>query len=181
MATKLAEKYYDFHTLVLICDETGNQQRLDQYIKLYKNMDFSQYAINWYLRQNKRGDLFERFKHNQEELAKYLGDHPTLAWIQSVFNGDLSHASRILFMLAQSETNLIARKKTMLSMAKLTLLAGDQDLTSLLTDINTQLLLVDYQKQLPPNLLANLGFDIKNMKVLKPEEIIDVNYLFINY
>lgn len=31
LAVKLAEKYHDFKTLLLICDKTKNQERLDEY------------------------------------------------------------------------------------------------------------------------------------------------------
>lgn len=170
----MAEKYFDFQTLVQICDLTENQTRLDEYIEKYKEMNFSQFAINWHMRQNKRGDLFQRFKHNQADLTKFLGDHPSLAWIQSVFNGDLTNASKILFMLAQNETELIARKKTILSLAKLTGLATNDDLSVHISHINSELALIGYQENLPKHLLLLFGYDTENLKVLKPEEIIHV-------
>lgn len=34
-ATKLAEKYLDFQTLVQLCEITKNQDRLDQYIQKF--------------------------------------------------------------------------------------------------------------------------------------------------
>lgn len=40
-----------------------------------------------------------------------MRDHPTLGWIQLVFNGDFERASKILFQLAQSETEFVQRKK----------------------------------------------------------------------
>lgn len=36
LAAKLAEKYLDFQTLVIICDRTNNQARLDEYIERFK-------------------------------------------------------------------------------------------------------------------------------------------------
>lgn len=35
LAAKLGEKYLDFQTLVIICDKTDNQQRLDEYIERF--------------------------------------------------------------------------------------------------------------------------------------------------
>lgn len=175
LAAKLAEKYFDFQTLVHICDLTENQPRLDEYIEKYKEMHFSQFAINWHLRQNKRGDLFARFKHNQADLTKFLGDHPSLAWVQSVFNGDLTNASKILFMLAQAETELMARKKTVLSLAKLTAFASNDELSMHISHINSELALIGYQENLPKHLLMIFGYDTESPKVLKPEEIIHVS------
>ena len=114
LAAKLAEKYLDFQTLVVICDRTENQERLDEYIIRYQDYEFSQFAINWHLRQNKQGDLFERFKGNQAALSQFLGDHPSLAWIQLVFNGDFGRAAQILFQLAHDETEYLSRKKVLM-------------------------------------------------------------------
>lgn len=111
MAAKLAEKYLDFQSLVVICDETDNQERLNSYIQKYEEYDFSQFAINWHLRQNRQGEVFERFKDNQAALSQFLRDHPTLGWIQLIFNGDFGRASKILYQLAESETEFIQRKK----------------------------------------------------------------------
>lgn len=175
LAAKLSEKYLDFNTLVLICDRTKNQARLDEYIQRFQENNFSQYAINWHLQQNKRGDLFERFKHNQSDLSRFLGDHPSLAWIQAIFNGDLIKASSVLFSLAQAETELVQRKKTMLSLAKLTCLAADEDLSDHIMQINNELRLIEYQSQIPIRLLSIFGYDTDNPKVLKEEEIINVS------
>lgn len=178
LAIKLAEKYLDFQILVQICDQTSNQERLDEYIDKYKEMEFSQFAINWHLRQNKRGDLFERFKHNQADLSKFLGDHPSLAWVQCIFNGDLGRAAKILTMLAQNETELVRRKKTMLSLAKLACTAADEDMSVQLAIINVELFIISYQDIIPEHLLNAFGYDLANPPVLKAEEIINVRLLF---
>lgn len=175
LATKLAEKYLDFQTLVQICDSTDNQQRLDEYIRKYQSLNFSQFAINWHLRQNKRGDLFERFKHNQADLSRFLADHPSLAWVQAVFNGDMAKAGRVLIELANAEQELVARKKTMLSLAKLVSLAADEDLHGQVAGINADLRLIEYQSLLGAELLEAFGYDTVDQKVLKVEEIINVS------
>lgn len=126
------------------------------------------------MRQNKRGDLFERFKHNQADLAKFLSDHPSMAWIQSVFNGNMSKASRILFELAQNETELLARKKTILSLGKLTSIAADDDKSMQIAHINSELHLIKFQDDVPLHLLDAFGYDTEQPKVLKAEEIINV-------
>ncbi|XP_037820765.1 nuclear pore complex protein Nup133 [Lucilia sericata] len=174
-AAKLAEKYLDFQSLVLLCDVTNNQERLDSYIKKYEEYDFSQFAINWHLRQNRQGEVFERFKGNQAALSQFMRDHPTLGWIQLVFNGDFERASKILFQLAQSETEFVQRKKSMLSLAKLSAFASTgSDLSLQLETINAELNIVDYQEQLSEHLLLAFGYDVEHQKVLKIEEIINL-------
>lgn len=101
----------DFQSLVLICDMTNDQDRLDHYIKKFESHNFSQFAINWHLRQNRQGEVFERFKGNQAALSQFMRDHPTLGWIQLVFNGYFERAAKILFQLAQNETEFVQRKK----------------------------------------------------------------------
>ncbi|XP_055904210.1 nuclear pore complex protein Nup133 [Eupeodes corollae] len=174
LAAKLAEKYLDFQSLVVICDQTGNQDRLDGYIEKYQEYDFSQFAINWHLRQNRQGDVFERFKGNQAALSQFLRDHPSLGWIQLIFNGDFDRAAGILFQLGQDETEFVQRKKSILSLAKLASLAADSDLSNQVTEINAELNLVDYQEQLNEQLLLSYGYDVENPKVLKAEEIINL-------
>ncbi|KAL9894750.1 LOW QUALITY PROTEIN: nuclear pore complex protein Nup133 [Glossina fuscipes fuscipes] len=174
-AAKLAEKYLDFQSLVIICDVTDNQERLDGYIKKYEDHDFSQFAINWHLRQNRQGEVFERFKGNQAALSQFMRDHPTLGWIQLVFNGDFERASKILFQLAQSEVEFLQRKKSMLSLAKLAAFAAaDSDLSLQLETINAELNIVEYQEQLNADVLEAFGYDIEQQKVLTIEEIINL-------
>ncbi|XP_017082758.1 nuclear pore complex protein Nup133 [Drosophila eugracilis] len=173
-AAKLAEKYKDFQSLVVICDETQDKERLDEYTRRYE--EFSQYAINWHLRQNRRGEVFERFKGNQTALAQFMRDHPSLGWIQLIFNGDFERAAKVLYELSLCETEFVARKKSMLSLAKLAAFAAaDSDLTAQVEKINADLTLVEYQSQLSHDVLQAFGFDTIEQKVLKAEEIINLN------
>lgn len=173
-AAKLAEKYLDFQSLVLICDETEDKDRLDEYTRKYEEFDFSQYAINWHLRQNRHAEVFERFKGNQTALAQFMRDHPSLGWIQLMFNGDFDRAAKVLFDLAQCETEFVARKKSMLSLAKLASLTVSSDLSAHVEKINQELTVIEYQSHLGHDVLQNFGFDATDQRVLKPDEIINV-------
>ncbi|XP_055603804.1 nuclear pore complex protein Nup133 [Uranotaenia lowii] len=174
LAAKLAEKYLDFQILVVICDKTNNQSRLDDYIERFKEHDFSQFAISWHMRQNKQGDIFQRFKGNKAELARFLTDHPSLAWIQLVFNGELGQAAEVLCSLAQNEKELVNRKRVMLSLSKLCALAAEGDFSTQISEINSEAKLLDLQEQIPEEILNIYGYDTKNAKVLSPEEIVDL-------
>lgn len=173
LAIKLAEKYLDFQTLVIVCDRTENQVKLDEYIQRYAEYNFSQIAINWHLRQNKRADLFERFKHNQSALGQFLVDHPSLAWLQLIFNGEYGNAGRILMELALRESESVQRKKTILSLAKLSFCATQENSESV-ERINQELNLIEYQMGLKVELLQAFGFDAQNQRPLTAEEIIDL-------
>ncbi|XP_035903262.1 nuclear pore complex protein Nup133 [Anopheles stephensi] len=175
MAAKLAEKYLDFQTLVEICDKTNNQERLDEYIERYKEHDFSQFAISWHMNQNKQGDILHRFKNNQSALARFLVDHPSMAWIQLLFNGELAQAADVLLSLAQREKELLARKRAILCLAKLCLLAAEGDTFQGQIDaINAELDLIEIQENIPTEILDIFGYDTKHVKVLTPEEIVDL-------
>ncbi|EDW59117.1 nuclear pore complex protein Nup133 [Drosophila virilis] len=174
-AAKLAEKYLDFQSLVLICDETQDKDRLDDYTRKYEEYDFSQFAINWHLRQQRHGEVFERFKGNQTALAQFMRDHPSLGWIQLIFNGDFERGAKVLFELAQCETEYVARKKSMLSLSKLAAFAAAEvDLTAQVEKINAELVIIEYQSHLGHDVLQNFGFDATDQKVLKVEEIINL-------
>ncbi|XP_053669635.1 nuclear pore complex protein Nup133 [Anopheles nili] len=175
MAAKLAEKYLDFQTLVEICDKTNNQERLDEYIERYKEHDFSQFAISWHMNQNKQGDILHRFKNNQSALARFLVDHPSMAWIQLLFNGELAQAAEVLLSLAQREKELLTRKRVMLCLGKLCLLAAEGEKhQEQICGINTELELIEIQENIPPEVLDIFGYDTKHVKVLTPEEIVDL-------
>ncbi|SPP87767.1 nuclear pore complex protein Nup133 [Drosophila guanche] len=174
-AAKLAEKYLDFQSLVLICDETNDKERLDDYTRKYEEFDFSQFAISWHLRQHRHGEVFERFKGNQLALAQFMRDHPSLGWIQLIFNGDYERAAKVLYELAQNEKEIVSRKKSMLSLAKLAAFAApDSDLTAQVEKINADLTLIEYQSQLSHDVLESFGLDPVEQKVLKAEDIIDL-------
>lgn len=174
-AAKLAEKYLDFPSLIVICDETQDKDRLDEYTRKYEEYDFSQFAINWHLRQQRHAEVFERFKGNQTALAQFMRDHPSLGWIQLIFNGDFERAAKVLYELAQCETEYVARKKSMLSLSKLAAFAAaDVDLTSQVEKINFELMIIEYQSHLGHDVLQNFGFDPTDQKVLKVEEIINL-------
>lgn len=175
LAIQLAEKYLDFNILVQVCDRTKNKARLDEYIERYKNYNFSAFAINWHLREKKHGDIFERFKSNQTALTKFLGDHPSLGWIQLMSNGEYVKSANILFDLAKNELELLSRKKTILSLAKLASLAAGLGMENLKNEIDKELMLIEYQEHLSATVMSAFGYDTTNPKVLQPLEIINVS------
>jgi nuclear pore complex protein Nup133 len=62
----------------------------------------------------------------------------------------------------------------MLSLSKLSAYAAEMDLSSQIENINRELHLIEHQNQIDQEILLNLGFDLNNMRVLQPEEMIDL-------
>lgn len=62
----------------------------------------------------------------------------------------------------------------MLSLAKLSAVAADKDMTDQIIEINRELHLIEHQTQIDHDILTSLGFDVNNQRVLQPEEMIEL-------
>lgn len=165
-AVLLAEKYLDYSILILICENTNNQQRLDEYLERFKNDDFAQHVFNWYLQENKQGKLLTKCKasarrQTKSNLTQYLGTHPSLSWLQHVFEGNYDKVAFTLNCLATDEKKLLTKKKSMLSIAKLANLCanGVNCQNDFVQNVNKDLELISYQEELPDTVLSAFGYD----------------------
>lgn len=68
----------------------------------------------------------------------------------------------------------------MLSLAKLSAYAAEMDMSQQIESINSELHLIEHQNQLDPDILVGLGFDMNNLRVLQPEEMIEL-YISSDY
>ncbi|XP_076393571.1 nuclear pore complex protein Nup133 isoform X2 [Megachile rotundata] len=175
-AAMLAEKYCDFASLVQICELTDNKNRLDGYIEKFALQDFVGFLFSWYVKDGRQGELVEKCRRGGTlELAEKLAEHPTLSWVQSALTDDLRFAANTLHSLAIQENELVARKKSMLSLAKLALLASDdpeEELTDRIKRINNELALIAHQEDLPTRVLTTYGYDVDKLRVFTPTELI---------
>ncbi|KMQ88267.1 nuclear pore complex protein nup133 [Lasius niger] len=175
-AAMLAEKYCDFPSLVQICELTNNKSRLDGYVEKFAAQDFAGFLFSWYIKNGRQGQLIERCRRGgTAELTEKLSEHPTLSWVQAALTDELQLAANTLLILAAQEYELIIRKKSMLSLAKLALLASDEledKIADCMKTINNELTLIAYQEDLPAQVLTMYGYDIKNLRVLTPRELI---------
>lgn len=64
--------------------------------------------------------------------------------------------------------------QTMLSLSKLAAFAAEMDMSPQIDDINRELHLIEHQSQIDSDVLTELGFDVDNLRVLQPEEIIEL-------
>ncbi|XP_050690235.1 nuclear pore complex protein Nup133-like isoform X2 [Eriocheir sinensis] len=183
-AVSLAEKYCDFRTLVEVCDRTNNQERLTQYMNMFGSEGFSDFVFRWYLETGKRGKLLSQGAGQQGgELARFLQDYSSLAWLHQINTQDFSSAHSTLRHLAQEETTYLSRKKTLLSLSKLCSLVsggdggggGDTTTGSLALEDDSLSLeeeLIHYQEQLPESVLSAHFLDPDTMRVLSPTELV---------
>ncbi|XP_046402089.1 nuclear pore complex protein Nup133 [Ischnura elegans] len=120
------------------------------------------------------GDKPFRRESQREALGSFLSNHPSISWMLNVFDGETVKASDTLRMLASQEKESITKKKYMLSMAKLALLAnGNVAARGAAMDwINNQMNLIESQENLPESTVYSFGYEPDKMPVLTPAEII---------
>jgi len=176
-AASLAEKYKDWDMLVRICEETNNKDKLEQYMDQYSNTSFSSHVFSWYVKEGKQNRLLSLPKAGRTpELASFLTTHSNISWLHDIHTENYTTASLTLSTMALKEGDILARKKTQLSLAKLTALACEDSETRAqqLAMVDQEMCLVAAQEQLPTQVLGQFGFDRENMRVLSPREMIEL-------
>lgn len=174
-AAILAEKYFDFTILIQICERTNDDERLMYYMDKYEKKDFAQFLFSWYIREKKQGILLTQFRSNkkhQQALSKFLVDHPSIAWLHAIFCGNYDHAVDILLSLGFQEMESMKRKKCMLTLGKLALLAYSHSDSSVFEKVNREINLLSYQEDLPDAVISAFGYDFETMRVFLPPELI---------
>lgn len=180
-AAVLAEKYLDFEALTIICESTDNQTRLDEYMERFTNEGFSEFVYSWYLQENKQGKLIDKCRQlgkskNMQKLSTFLSGHPSLSWLQYVYDKKFSLASDVLQNLASEETESVVKQKTMLSFAKLAKLASpvvdENDIH--VKNINARLDLVALQEELPDYVLERYGYNVLKPSVIPAKDLINL-------
>ncbi|EZA47610.1 hypothetical protein DMN91_012410 [Ooceraea biroi] len=175
-AAMLAEKYCDFPSLIQICELTNNKSRLDGYIEKFAAQDFAGFLFSWYVKDGRQGQLVERCRRGGTvELTEKLSEHPYLSWVQAALTDELRLAANTLHTLAVQEAELVTRKKSMLSLAKLALLASEEsedNVADYVKTIDNELALIAYQEDVPAQVLTTYGYDIEKLRVLVPRELI---------
>ena len=182
-ATKLAEKYHEFQGLIRFCEMTNDNERLERYMDVFAEQDFANFVFDWHLRQGKQSKLLQQRTYNsgkrQNQLGRFLEGHATISWLHDIQTGDFEEAGKTLKALADSEVDLLARKKTMLSIAKLSNMCADtndeKDVDVALNLIDHEMNIINAQEQLPEPILEAYGFESTDqMKVLAPRQLIEL-------
>ena len=176
-AAGLAEKYQDWDSLVRICEETNNKEKLEQYMERFNNTEFSSHVYSWYVKEGKQNRLLSLSKsRHTSELTNFLTTHNDISWLHDIQTGNYPQAADTLTSIALGEREILARKKTQLSLAKLAALAsrpGPQT-EEKIASVEQEMCLVAAQEQLPTSVLSQFGFDRESMRVLSPREMIEL-------
>lgn len=181
-ATALAEKYCDFATLVQLCDELNNPERLQMYMEKFHNEGFSDFVYQWHMSAGKRGKLLKSDFLLNPSLKSFLQtrENKYLSWLYDISANDYMQAHNTLFELGREETEFLGKKKTLLSLSKLAALASgveSNEISLRIDEINQEQDLILHQEQLmsSPNMQESLGVqDPDNMKVLSVAQQIDL-------
>ncbi|XP_033628946.1 nuclear pore complex protein Nup133-like [Asterias rubens] len=172
-AASLGEKYCDFGILVSLCELTENEERLQRYMNQFATKGFSDFVFKYYMDEGKRSKLLSQPFSQHAELSEFLQAHDHLSWLHHLQVNDYSKAQETLKRLAAKETLSVAKKKTLLSLSKLSALAGEASDTEL-EDINTELDIILHQELLPRDLVQSMELFNKeeDLPVLDPEQLI---------
>ncbi|XP_061480465.1 nuclear pore complex protein Nup133 [Rhineura floridana] len=177
LAAALAEKYCDFDILVQMCEQTDNQTRLQRYMTQFADQNFSDFLFRWYLEKGKRGKLLSQPVAQHGQLASFLQAHEHLSWLHDINSNDLEKAHRTLQNLANTENRYFAKKKTLLGLSKLTVLASDISevmLNEKIEEITEQERFLLHQDTLPEQLLSEKELYLNEMSVLSAPQLIEL-------
>lgn len=178
-AASLAEKYLEFNALVKICELTNDNDRLEKYMDTFSDQNFANYVFDWHVREGKQSRLLAQSYtgHRQGQLGQFLEGHSQISWLHDFQTGQYTDAAVTLKQLATNEIKMVSKKKTLLSLAKLSALASDQPPESIemeLAGIEHDLNVIAAQERLPKTLMDNFGFDPTDMRPLNPRELIEL-------
>uniref|UniRef100_A0A671TP64 Nucleoporin 133 n=1 Tax=Sparus aurata TaxID=8175 RepID=A0A671TP64_SPAAU len=167
----LAEKYCDFDILVQMCEQTDNQSRLQHYMTKFADQNFADFLFRWYMEKGKRGKLLSQPVAQHQQLASFLQSHQHLSWLHHI------HAHRTLYSQANMESRYFVKKKTLLALSKLTVLASDlpeEQFNKKVDDIVEQERFLLHQETLPRQLLEEKQQNPDTMPVLSAHNLIQL-------
>ncbi|XP_072031616.1 nuclear pore complex protein Nup133-like [Amphiura filiformis] len=173
-AASLAEKYCDFGILVRLCEQTGNEERLQRYMKQFHNQGFSDFVFKYYMDEGKRGKLLSQPFTQHAELSEFLQSHDHLSWLHDIQTKDFIKAHRTLKKLALKETLSVSKKKTLLSLSKLSALACGVARESDVDGLNAELEIILNQELLPKELIEKLTLDAEDQPVMAPWQLVEL-------
>lgn len=176
-AASLAEKYHDFGVLIELCETSGEQGTLQKYMTQFTDQGFSDYVFKWYMDKGERQKLMTIHVPEQQndDLSRFLSSHHHLSWLHHIHLKSFYQAHRTLKALAIEEACHLGKKKTLLSLSKLALLASDENNDAELEEIINEHKIILHQETLPSAVLQQAGLDVDSMAPLSPSELIELH------
>merc|ERR1719193_869975 len=147
-ATTLAEHYKDFPMLILLCEKANDSGKLKYYKVLFKNDGFNDVLYKWYVEKGAWKELMTT-QDDTDNFDSMLATHKQLSWLHFLGANEYTKASDVLTHLASEEKELSDRKKSMLVLANLSILAADappEMIEGKMSIIDQQLDILNYQE-----------------------------------
>lgn len=179
-AMKLAEKYVDFNILVSICENKNNHQLLENYLDKFAQTDFADFVIRYFMERKKLNFLLKNNFLKRADLSSCFDKYKFLSWIKDIKNDRFKESALTLNNLGYEEKESFMKKRSLISMSKLNLIAnaGFENLnandTKLMNSLNRQLSYLAYFDNLPQSTLKNLGLNAEEIPCYKPERLIEL-------
>ncbi|XP_063539367.1 nuclear pore complex protein Nup133 [Cydia strobilella] len=181
-AAVLAEKFKDFELLIELCDRQDDMERLYSYIDKYSGEGIAESAFAHLLGAGGGGAarlvraLGARYPARLHAwLARTPARDPVRA-LHHLHARDYGQAGRVLAGLARGERDAVNRMTTTASLAKLCLLASDEEPqpSDLWNKVEGCLSLAEQHAALPRDIKLLHGLDAADCRVMPPEELIQM-------
>ncbi|XP_068683953.1 nuclear pore complex protein Nup133-like isoform X2 [Montipora foliosa] len=174
-AASLAEKYHDFGVLIELCESSGDQDTLQRYMNQFTQQGFSDFLFKWYMDKGERQKLMSMPEPQHEDLARFLSSHHHLSWLHDIQTRAFNQAHETLKGLAFKENSFLGKKKSLLNLSKLALLASDADDIEKLDELIIEQDIILHQETLPIAVLEQAGLDAECMAPLTPAQLIELH------
>lgn len=121
--------------------------------------DFAEFVIKYFMEKRKLNFLLKNNYLKRVDLSECFDKYPYLSWIKNIKNEKFHDSARILGNLGSEEKNSFMKKKSLISMSKLNLIAnaGFTNLNGtnkqMMDSLNRQLEYLSYFENLPSNTL----------------------------
>lgn len=171
-AATLAEKYEDFLSLILLCEKTQDTEKLEHYKQSFGKQGFSEVLYQRYMDTGAWGKLMGE-KDTSDDFDKFLGNYNNLSWLHFIGAKEFSKASHVLKHLSGDEKTCAPRKRLMLVLSNLSMLASDEETSEITAHVNgvdKHLELLEYQD----NIMEFLGKGSHLYPPLPAEELIQM-------
>lgn len=175
---KLAEKYVDFTTLVLICELRSDLDLLVSYMDKFTDKRFAEFVIKYFMEKKKLSFVLKNEQFiKRPDVSVCLDKYKYLSWIKDFKNDNYCSGSETLYDLALAEKDSFAKRKTLLSLSKLALIAESRflpDLSARLELIDRKLEYLQYIESHAAFISDMTGSLVDQIPFLSPEQLIDV-------
>uniref|UniRef100_A0A914X746 Nucleoporin Nup133/Nup155-like C-terminal domain-containing protein n=2 Tax=Plectus sambesii TaxID=2011161 RepID=A0A914X746_9BILA len=176
-AIQLAERHRDFPALIRLSErlpKTTRDAQIAEWKIKFADDNFADLIYKWYLNSGQQTRLLSE---RTGDVDEFLAPHPEISWIRDINKNKFDKASQTLVSLALREQHSAAKKKTLLSLAKLCALASDNQDSAVIAETNEHLQVIEHQQRIPKHVITNAGLpeDPDAVKPLTPAQIVELS------